>query len=80
MNSLFQQVLSTISHQHLLLVDMELLGQVNGEDALLSLVVDTCVESKFANVEILYRVNNELRRLKVELIPVEVIHLFYVVY
>ena len=73
-DGILEYLLATISQQHLLLRHTVDLAQSHRYHTLLALIVDTGVEAQCLWVEVFYSLNNFLRRLKVKLISVKVVH------
>ena len=81
MDGVFQDILATISQEHLLFGHIVNLAELNGDDTLFALIVDTGVEAKRLGIEILYSVDYFLTRIKVKLVSIEKIHvLFHLIY
>ena len=81
MDGVLQDILATISQEHLLFGHIVNLAELNGDDTLFALIVDTGVEAKRLGIEILYSVDYFLTRIKVKLVSIEKIHvLFHLIY
>ena len=77
MDGVLQDVFATIGQQHLLLRHAVDLAQLHGDHTLLTLVVDTGVETERLGVEILDGIHHLLAGLEIELVSIEKIHLLF---
>ena len=77
MDSVLQDILTTVCQEHLLFGHIVNLTEFNGDHTLLALIVDAGVEAKRLGVEILNCVDNFLTRIKVKLVSIEKIHILF---
>ena len=73
-DGVLQHLLATVAQQYLFFGHMIYFAEADADFALLPLVVDAGVEAERVGIEVLYGFDDFLRRLEVEFVSVEKIH------
>ena len=74
MDSVLQDVFATVTQQHLFFGHVVDFAELYREDALFALVIDAGVEAEQFRVKVLDGIKHLLRRLEVEFVSVQVVH------